>query len=162
MQFTSSFRFFYLSFSFYQHRLSFNHVSLWSTSNNMSFITNFLDSMYLFTRRYRSSDSTQVFHVTSKSIWRVFNSAFSWKRLESFLESFKANIYLFSIKPVLWTWAMIVLHEHYPSISYYWTILLILDHSYLVGNLTNSKIAETKVLEPLKSWHFCISNIRTC
>jgi hypothetical protein len=26
-----------------------------------------------------------------------------------------------------------------------------LDHSYLVGNLTNSKIAETKALEPLKS-----------
>jgi hypothetical protein len=25
-----------------------------------------------------------------------------------------------------------------------------LDHSYLVGNLTNSKIAETKALEPLK------------
>ncbi len=29
--------------------------------------------------------------------------------------------------------------------------LLILDHSYLVGNLTKSKIAETKALEPLKS-----------
>jgi hypothetical protein len=25
-----------------------------------------------------------------------------------------------------------------------------LDHSYLVGNLTNSKIAETKAIEPLK------------
>jgi hypothetical protein len=36
-------------------------------------------------------------------------------------------------------------------ITYYWTGLLILDHSYLVGNLTNSKIAETKALEPLKS-----------
>ncbi len=34
-----------------------------------------------------------------------------------------------------------------PSITYYWTGLLILDHSYLVGNLTNSKIAETKALE---------------
>jgi hypothetical protein len=42
----------------------------------------------------------------------------------------------------------------YPTITYYWTGLLILDHSYLVGNLTNSKIAETKALEPLKSWHF--------
>ncbi len=34
--------------------------------------------------------------------------------------------------------------------------------SYQSGNLTNSKIAETKALEPLKSWHFCISNFRTC
>ncbi len=38
-----------------------------------------------------------------------------------------------------------------PPITYYWTGLLILDQSYLVGNLTNSKIAETKALEPLKS-----------
>ncbi len=38
-----------------------------------------------------------------------------------------------------------------PPITYYWTGLLILDHSYLIGNLTNSKIAETKALE---SWHF--------
>ncbi len=42
---------------------------------------------------------------------------------------------------------------NYPPITYYWTGLLILDHSYLVGNLTISKIAETKALEPLKSWH---------
>ncbi len=40
---------------------------------------------------------------------------------------------------------------HYPTITYYWTVPLILDHSYLVGKLTNSKIAETKALEPLKS-----------
>jgi hypothetical protein len=39
----------------------------------------------------------------------------------------------------------------YPSITYYWTMPLLLDHSYLVGNLTNSKIAETKALEPLES-----------
>jgi hypothetical protein len=38
-----------------------------------------------------------------------------------------------------------------PTVTYYWTGLLILDHSYLVGNLTNSKIAETEALEPLKS-----------
>ncbi len=38
-----------------------------------------------------------------------------------------------------------------PLITYYWTAPLILDHSYLVGNLANSKIAETKALEPLKS-----------
>ncbi len=31
-----------------------------------------------------------------------------------------------------------------PPITYYWTSLLILGHSYIVGNLTNSKIAETK------------------
>jgi hypothetical protein len=36
-----------------------------------------------------------------------------------------------------------------PPITYYWTGLLKLEHSYLVGNLTNSKIAETKALEPL-------------
>jgi hypothetical protein len=33
----------------------------------------------------------------------------------------------------------------YPSITYYWTLPLILDHSYLVGKLTSSKIADTKV-----------------
>jgi hypothetical protein len=38
-----------------------------------------------------------------------------------------------------------------PSITYYWTGLQILDRSYLAGNLTDSKIAETKALEPLKS-----------
>jgi hypothetical protein len=47
-----------------------------------------------------------------------------------------------------------------PPITYYWTGFLILDHSYLVGNLKNSTIAETKVLEPLKFWHFCINNVR--
>jgi hypothetical protein len=45
--------------------------------------------------------------------------------------------------------------SNYPPppfpITYYWTVSLILDHSYLVGNLTNSKIVETKPLEPLKS-----------
>jgi hypothetical protein len=38
-----------------------------------------------------------------------------------------------------------------PPITYYWTGFLILDHSYLFGNLTNSKVGGTKVLEPLKS-----------
>jgi hypothetical protein len=32
-----------------------------------------------------------------------------------------------------------------PPITYYWTVQIILDHSYLVGKLTSSKIAETKV-----------------
>ncbi len=49
----------------------------------------------------------------------------------------------------------------YPPIAHYWTGLLILDHSYLVENLTNSKIAETKALEALKSWNFCLSNFWT-
>jgi hypothetical protein len=40
---------------------------------------------------------------------------------------------------------------YYSQITYYWTGLLISDPSYLVGNLTNSKIAERKALEPLKS-----------
>jgi hypothetical protein len=39
---------------------------------------------------------------------------------------------------------------YYPTITYYWTVPIILDHSYLVGNLTHSKIAETKAFEPLK------------
>jgi hypothetical protein len=50
----------------------------------------------------------------------------------------------------------------YPPITYYWTVLLILGHSHLVVNLTHSKIAETEALKPLKSWHFCTSNFRTC
>jgi hypothetical protein len=52
--------------------------------------------------------------------------------------------------------------QGFTPFTYDWTVTLILDHSYLVGNLTNSKIAETKALEPLKSSHFCISNFRTC
>jgi hypothetical protein len=33
----------------------------------------------------------------------------------------------------------------YPPVTYYWTVPLILDHSYLVGKLTSSKIPDTKV-----------------
>ncbi len=33
----------------------------------------------------------------------------------------------------------------YSSITYYWTVPLILDHLYLAGKLTSSKIADTKV-----------------
>jgi hypothetical protein len=32
-----------------------------------------------------------------------------------------------------------------PPITYHWTVPLILDHSYLVGKFTTSKIADTKV-----------------
>ncbi len=45
----------------------------------------------------------------------------------------------------------LLVHKGYPPITHYCTGLLILDHSYLVGNLTKSKIAETKTLEPLES-----------
>ncbi len=40
-----------------------------------------------------------------------------------------------------------------PHITYHWTVPLILDHSYLDGNLTSYKISEKKkkALEPLKS-----------
>ncbi len=33
----------------------------------------------------------------------------------------------------------------YPPITYYWTVPVILDHSWLVGKSTSSKIADTKV-----------------
>jgi hypothetical protein len=36
-------------------------------------------------------------------------------------------------------------HRLYPWITYYWTVPLSLDHSYLVGKLTSSKTADTKV-----------------
>jgi hypothetical protein len=55
------------------------------------------------------------------------------------------------------TWSEVICFDGIP-ITYYWTGLLTLDHSYLVGNLTSPKIAETKALEPLESCHFCISN----
>ncbi len=40
--------------------------------------------------------------------------------------------------------------SYLPLINYYWTDLLILDQSYFVGNLTNSKIAGTKALRTSK------------
>jgi hypothetical protein len=42
--------------------------------------------------------------------------------------------------------------SYYPSITHYWTVPLILDHSYLVGKLTGWKIADTsvKISEVLK------------
>jgi hypothetical protein len=39
----------------------------------------------------------------------------------------------------------IYIQRVYPPITYYWTVPLILDPSYLVENLTSSKIADTKV-----------------
>jgi hypothetical protein len=38
-----------------------------------------------------------------------------------------------------------LLSNKYPPITYYWTVPLILDHSYLVGKVTSSKIVDTKV-----------------
>jgi hypothetical protein len=37
--------------------------------------------------------------------------------------------------------SFIIFESIYPRITYYWTVLLILDHSYLTGKLTSSKIA---------------------
>ncbi len=56
----------------------------------------------------------------------------------------------------------VLCYIYIPPITYYWTGILILNHSYPVENLTNSKIAEAKALEPLKSLHICISNCQTC
>ncbi len=51
---------------------------------------------------------------------------------------------------LLANWGKLLRYQYIcPPITYYWTGVLILDHSYLVENLTiNSKIAETKALEP--------------
>ncbi len=35
--------------------------------------------------------------------------------------------------------------RYYPPITYYWTVPIFLDHSYLVGKITSSKIADVKV-----------------
>jgi hypothetical protein len=61
----------------------------------------------------------------------------------SFVSIYEAN--------VIFVWDDGFFFSYDPTITYYWTVPLISDHSYLVGNLTNSKIAETKALEPLKS-----------
>jgi hypothetical protein len=45
---------------------------------------------------------------------------------------------------------MVQNQAYYLTITYYWTVPLIMDHSNLVESLKNSKIAETKPLEPLK------------
>ncbi len=94
--------------------------------------------------RFFSSDTfdwTYRTHLQGVKIWRIRHYC---------LTLFCLYYILYNIYIVL----------YYPPITYYWTVPLILDHSYLVGNLTNSKIAETNALEPLKSWHFCISNFR--
>jgi hypothetical protein len=41
-------------------------------------------------------------------------------------------------------WFQVDQVDHH-QITYYWTVLLILDHSYLVGKLTGLKIADTSV-----------------
>jgi hypothetical protein len=38
----------------------------------------------------------------------------------------------------------------YAPITYYWTVPLILDHPYLDGKLTSSKLAYTKVVRILE------------
>jgi hypothetical protein len=61
------------------------------------------------------------------------------------------NMAKLAIFLAVFTVKKITVKTNYPSITYYWTVPLILDHSHLFGNLTNSKIAETKALEPLES-----------
>ncbi len=45
---------------------------------------------------------------------------------------------------------------------YYWTVLLILDDSYILGKLTILKIDDSKYLDRLKSRHFGIIKQGTC
>ncbi len=66
-------------------------------------------------------------------------------------ESFRdLNVHEVLVQPLCPTMLLKVLRYH--PITYYWTVPLILDHSFLVGKLTSSKIADTKVkiLEVLK------------
>jgi hypothetical protein len=62
-------------------------------------------------------------------------------------EMYKASSFVWKMNQQCILWNI----SQYPTIIYCWTEPVILDHSYLVGNLTNSKIAETKALELLKS-----------
>jgi hypothetical protein len=52
--------------------------------------------------------------------------------------------------------------KRYLPITYYWTVSLILDHSYLIEKLTSSKIADTKVSWFSRFCNFCFSNFWTC
>jgi hypothetical protein len=47
----------------------------------------------------------------------------------------------------------------YHPITYYWTVSLILDHSYLVGKSTSSKIADTKMSGFLRLSFSSVSNV---
>ncbi len=104
-------------------------------------------------RRTRTSDRRR-----KRPCDRSWASASGPARPTIFLENrWHAGYYLY----VRSRWPCVVVYQVgkkpviiYPTITYYWTVPLILDHSYLVRNLTSSKIAETKALEPLKSWTF--------
>jgi hypothetical protein len=50
-----------------------------------------------------------------------------------------------NVKGSIPTLTMIFLHVCYPRITYYWTVPLILGHSYVGGKLTRSNILDTKV-----------------
>jgi hypothetical protein len=78
--------------------------------------------------------------------------------LEDYIKGYKMNKYSSCIpimNEMIRYW--MIPHDHLLLDS-----ALSLDHAYLVGKLTNSKITGTKALEPLKSWHFCISNFQIC
>jgi hypothetical protein len=71
------------------------------------------------------------------------------RKLNSFLIYFfllKINYPLIVLNTCLRFQGLAALLLLYPPITYYWTVPLILDHSYLVGKSTSSNIADTKVL----------------
>jgi hypothetical protein len=52
------------------------------------------------------------------------------------------------IEDSFWSYTRLTGGQHLTDshlITHYWTVPLILDHSHLVGKLTTSKIADTKV-----------------
>ncbi len=105
-------------------------------------------------RRYR----IQQWKTTTCFLVSTFQK-FKKKKVDVNLDSFSIFLDNMNKKKEIYLYH---LQSYIPPMAYYWTGLQILDHSCLVGNLTNSKIAETKALEPLKPWHFCISNFRIC
>jgi hypothetical protein len=62
----------------------------------------------------------------------------------------------------LWEYEFDDIKKHFklPPITYYWTVPLILDHSYRVGKLTISKIADAIVSRFQRFQSFCFSNFR--
>jgi hypothetical protein len=83
-------------------------------------------------------------HLKAKRILRMFRT--SGQKLLT--EVVKTNVDF--KEEELWFWVLKPQGGEpfqYPMITYSWTVPLILDHSYLVGNLTNTKIPETKDLD---------------
>jgi predicted membrane-bound dolichyl-phosphate-mannose-protein mannosyltransferase len=106
-----------------------------------------LSTSFLVTLYFHSCSCT----CTPLDPWTINKKMFVFL-LRRFCDTFSNPIFLFSCCTVLFL-VELKAYKLYLAITYYWTGLLILDHSYLVGNLTNSKIAETKA---------SISNFQTC